>query len=215
MSAAAKNGTTVLWWPGKLLSEDDLRRHWTSQGELVLGSRTIVTPLAWDWLRARHVQVRREVTDTVPASAGAPNAAWGIAEETPSEVVAAAIKALTLEGRSLTRLAGRTGPLAPWIRSFARAVAAGDPAALCLFCQEPALAACLANKVTGVRAVTVAAAAQLGSLQKTLGPNFYAIAAAGRTYFELRQLLQRITAVTPSCPPDLATTLTELEHAHR
>src|SRR5262249_40996297 len=95
-------------------------------------------------------------SDPSSALRAAAKAVWGLTEEIPSDTVAAALKAL--DG-SLARVADRAGSLPQWIRSLANAVAAGDPAGICLFCQEPGLAACLANKVTGVRAASVGAAA--------------------------------------------------------
>jgi hypothetical protein len=200
MSAAANNGASVLSWPGRLLSEEDLRRHWKSQAEIVLGTRTIVTPLAWDWLRSKKIQVRR---DERPAPAVA-TTGWAFAEEAKSALVDAAVKALRQEGRTLRAIERGTTPLAIWFKTLAVAVAGGDPSGVVLFCREPGLAACVANKIDGVRAASVSQASQLASLQKSLGPNLLATAIEGRTFFEIRQLLRQATAVEPSCPTDLA-----------
>jgi hypothetical protein len=216
MSGAAKNGTTVLCWPGRLLSEEDLRRHWASQVELVLGPRTIVTPLAWDWLKARKVHVRRDEPSSQKAAAPSSDAAWGYASASTAKEVAAAARALALDGRKLRRIELASGPLPGQVRGLAKTVVAGDPQGICLFCEEPGIVACLANKTSGVRAANPASFAHLASLQKLLGPNFYAIGVPGRTYFELRQLLRRATDVAPACPESLRPALTELDgHAHR
>jgi hypothetical protein len=201
MSASANNGASVLSWPGQLLSEEDLRRHWTNQVEIVLGAKTIVTPLAWDWLRSQKIQVRR---DERPVPAATENAGWAYAEETKSALVDAAVKALRQEGRMLRAMERGTTPLAMWFKTLAVAVACGDPSGVLLFCREPGLAACVANKVDGVRAASVSQASQLASLQKALGPNLLAATIEGRTFFEIRQLLRQATAVEPTCPNDFA-----------
>ena len=46
----------VLRWTGKLLSADDLRRHWTGQRELIVLGQAIVTPLAVDELKKHGVR---------------------------------------------------------------------------------------------------------------------------------------------------------------
>ena len=62
MSANQDNADAhVLHWSGKLLSADDLRKHWNSQRELVLSRQTLITPLALDELRA----TREELTEKV------------------------------------------------------------------------------------------------------------------------------------------------------
>src|SRR4029450_6047390 len=68
----------VLCWPGRLLAEDNLRRHWTSQREIVLGPKTIVTPLALDFLKGKRVAIRR---DDKASDNGVSTGTWGIAVE--------------------------------------------------------------------------------------------------------------------------------------
>ena len=183
----------VLWWPGRLLAEDDLRRHWTSQAEIVLGTKTIVTPLAWDFLRGKRIAIRREdkKSDT------GVSATWGYAEQTPSSLVAAAIKAL--DGRALIAMENARGDIVSWVRTIAQKVATGSPAGALVFSHEPGLTACVANKIRGVRAAAVSQPGEVKALQKILGPNLFAVA-EGRTFFELRQIVKLATESAPVNP---------------
>jgi hypothetical protein len=193
----------ILCWPGRLLSADDLRRHLTSQREIVLAPRTVVTPLALDELRGKGVRIRREEQASCRASAGT----WGYAEEAPDALVAAALGALAREGKTLLALSGKS-PV-EWAR------AAVQTPGVVAVCGDPGLACCVANRLKGVRAVAVESAKQASRARQTLGANFLAVEMPGRTVFELRQILK--AALAPAaCPADIAKTLQELDgHAHR
>ena len=209
----AASATTVLWWPGRLLAEDDLRRHWTSQREIVLSPKTIVTPLALDFLKGKRIAIRREekVSD-----AGAPmGVVWGIVEETSSPLVDAAMNALNQEGRSLSILSG-SGEWIARLRGIATKLANGNPPGVVVVSEQPGLAACIANKTSGVRAASVSQAAEVVALREMLGPNMFVLTTTGRTFFELRQLLKTATASPPICPVPMSKTLREVDgHAHR
>lgn len=191
---------TSLWWPGRLLTEDDLRRHWMSQGEVVIGTRTIVTPLAWDLLRSKRVAVRREdkASDT-PLST-----TWGYAVETPSPLAAAAIRGIE---RPLAAMESAKGDTIAWLKSIAAQVAKGTPVGAVVVNQEPGLAAYVANTVRGIRAAAVSQPGEVKALQKALGPNVFAVPLT-RTYFELRQIVKLVTESAPACPK-------ALEEVHR
>ena len=205
----ATNDSAILCWPGRLLSADDLRRHLTSQKEIVVASKTIVTPLAIDELRGKGVRLRREeVAGHVAMANGKTAGSWGYAQETPDALVESALAAIRREGATLVELPGRT-PL-EWARAAAK-----DHAGGIVFCGDPGLVCCVANKLKGLRAAAVSSVKQAAQARRTLGANFLAVETLGRTVFELRQIVR--TALQPaSCPPDVGKLLGELDgHAHR
>ena len=179
-------------WPGRVLCEDDLRRYWTGQSEILVAQGTVVTPLAVDWLRSKRVAVRRGLATSDKAM----SPTWGWTEQTPTPLVQTAVTALLREGRALKTLSGPSGTLSRWWRDLADAVTHENPAGAIVFCEHPALAACVANKVDGVRAA-VASPGEIAELQRTMGPNLYAIAPRGRTLFELRTMLRLATNIAP------------------
>lgn len=196
--------TSVLCWPKRLLSADDLRRHLTSQRELVLLPRTVVTPLAADELRARGVRVRWETSPAVEAAASK----WFLALEKSDASIVAAIQAMEREGIVFHRLDAPARKLAETlVANFNGGV---------VFTSDPATVACVANKVAGVRAAMVGNAAQASRAKKNLGANLYAVEIAGPSFFEVRQILRILVTGSTSCPESLAKTLGELDgHAHR
>jgi ribose 5-phosphate isomerase RpiB len=104
-----------------------------------------------------------------------------------------------------------------WARAVAEWIAAGECQGGILFCEDPGLICCVANKVPGLRSVAVATVAQAVRATLTLGPNLVAVEMPGRTFFEVRQILRTLCAVgAPACPAGAACTLQELDgHAHR
>src|SRR5437763_6670121 len=91
----------VLCWPRRVLSADDLRRHLTSQRELQLLPRTIITPLAADELRARGIRITWQDATPAPMQQAC---AWGYAQQRPDVAVAGAVQALERDGIRLAVL---------------------------------------------------------------------------------------------------------------
>jgi Ribose/Galactose Isomerase len=207
MSGNGQIDAQVLCWPRRVLSADDLRRHLTSQRELQLLPRTVVTPLAADELKARGIRVTWRAPQPIAEKAGG----WGCAQERPDATVAAAVQALERDGTKLVALEMPAG--SPW--SVSEAV--GRCAGVVVFCGDPALLCCVANKVAGVRAAVVATPQAAVRVRQSLAANLLAVEMPGRTFFELRQMLRTICGTGPACcPAELAKTLKELDgHAHR
>lgn len=198
MSASPE--TLVLTWPGRVLAEEDLRRQSAPFGEVVLSAKTLVTPLAHDWLKARKIAVRRA---EVNAAAPSAKATWGVASDGPYPLVGAAVAASRSEGRVLADLPGPEGCLASWARKLTTDIYQGHVAGIVTFVREPGLVACIANKTSGVRAVTFADAREWAGLRAALGPNFLAIGPEGRSAFELGRMLAVATESAPALPASL------------
>ncbi|MBI1830097.1 MAG: hypothetical protein HYR84_01440 [Planctomycetes bacterium] len=200
--------TGVLCWPKKLLSAEDLRRHLTSQREVLVLPKTVITPLAADELKAKGVRVRFQATNGAEESK-APANAWAYAMDKPDATVASAVQALGRDGIVLAQV-DFTDPrrFAQWIVSERRGGIA--------FCGDPATLCCIANKIAGVRAAAVVSVAQIVGIKKRLAANVFAIEPAGRTFFEVRQMLKAIVTGDSNCPAEIAKVLQELDgHAHR
>jgi ribose 5-phosphate isomerase RpiB len=209
MDSNASTSANVLVWPKRVLSADDLRRHLTSQRELLLLPRTVITPLAADELKAKGVRV---VWEKPKAEQAAPRGTWLVGQEKSDGTSAAAIDALVHEGFTL-RISEIAGPKC--IRQFAEQVIMDQTVGI-LFYGDPGVACCIANKVAGIRAVAVFNAAQVTQAKTTLGANLFAMNTAGLTYFEVRQMLRSIISDAAKGCDRIATLLQELDgHAHR
>jgi hypothetical protein len=200
----------VLRWPGRVVSAVDLVRHLNGQRRLLLTGNAILTPNAIDELRQRGVTVERE-SDT---PAVAPN--WGCGQDWPHASVHSALQALEREGLRFRPLSeSNGGSSASWARSVAECVSQGTCCGGVIFCENPALVCCVANKIAGLRAATVTTLGQLGRALEALAPNLIAVEMPGRTFFEVRQILRTVWA-NRTCPEGVACTLKELDgHAHR
>jgi hypothetical protein len=147
---------------------------------------------------------------------GQNGAGWGLAVEgQPTAMLRAALCAAARDGCRPDALPACDGEPCTWVRRVAECLRSGKCRAAVLFCTDPGLACCLANKVPGVRAVAVGTVAQAARALARLGANLLVVEAAGRTYFECRQIL-RLCGAGAACPPEVAAILRELDgHAHR
>ena len=205
----------VLHWPGRVLAADDLRRSLNGRRELVLSPGTVITPLAREQLRDGGVRVVRQAREEAPAPAAVP---WGYAQDRPHPVVRSAVQALEHDGLRVRELqSAGDGLVCRWARAVAECLARGECAGGVLFCQDPGLVCCVANKVPGLRAVAVTTVGQAARATLTLGANLLAVEMPGRTFFEVRQILRTLYTANPTgCPDGVACTLRELDgHAHR
>lgn len=152
---------------------------------------------------------RREPTATAPT--------WGYAQEQPNAMVGTAVQALRREGIALKELTSSSeNSTGHWARALAECVARGECQGGVVFCQDPGLVCCVANKLAGLRAVPVMTVSQTGQALLTLAANLVAVQMPGRTFFEIRQILRLICSPNGGCPDGVACTLRELDgHAHR
>ena len=202
----------ALRWTGRVLAHDDVRRRVNGHGELILSPATVVTPLAEEQLREQGVRLVRE---TVRPQTAQP--AWGIAQDHRHPLIDSAVRSLEREGIALRPLPGCDGSDCRWGLALGACLKRGDCCGGVIFCGDPGLICCVANKTTGVRAVPVTTISQAARATRTLGANVLAVEMPGRTFFEIRQILRMLCLMTAAtCPPDVACVLQELDgHAHR
>jgi hypothetical protein len=210
----ASTDTHVLHWPDRVVSADALRQRLNGQRELVLAPRTVVTPLASEQLRLNGVRVRRQPDEKQPTV----DKVWGYAQERPQPLVGSAVQSLRRDGLSLQELPpAEKDAVCRWARVVADCIARGECRGGVVFCQDPGLVCCVANKLPGLRAVAVVTVGQAARAALTLGANLVAVEMPGRTFFEVRQILRTLCLPgTADCPDGVACALKELDgHAHR
>ena len=205
-------GAQVLHWQGRVLCADDLRRNLNGHRELVLSAGTVITPLAADELRSLGIRVHRQEKSTTTADG---KGVWGYAQEQPYALVASVIKSLAREGLNLVSLQPAAGTeLSAFAKAVADCVVRGECQGGVVFCSDPGLASCVANKTKGLRAAAAMNINQVSRALKTLGANLIAIEMPGPTFFEIRQMVRRLCKPS-SCPDQVARVLQELDgHAH-
>ena len=204
----------VLRWSGRVLSSSDVVRSLNGHRELVLSPRTVVTPLAAEDLRDRGVTYRRDPVEVPPT----PASVWGYAQGRPHPLVRSAVQALERDGLFLREMGTKINDSpCGWAKALAECVAKGECRGGVVFCDDPGVICCVANKVAGLRAAAVATIAQAARAALTLGPNLIAVEMPGRTFFEIRHILRTLCSPAAlTCPDGIACTLKELDgHAHR
>jgi hypothetical protein len=213
------NGTTtvsshdqVLTWPHRVLSAADLQRSLNGHREVLLAPETVVTPLAGEELRDRGIALRRG-----PAEPRRIQATWGYGQDRPHPLVRSAVQAIEREGWTVRELPCTAGELpCRWAKAVAQCLARGECAGAVLFCADPGLVSCVANKVSGLRAVPASTVGQAARATLSLAANLLVVEMPGRTFFEIRQILRTLFAGAGACPEGVACTLRELDgHAHR
>jgi hypothetical protein len=143
---------------------------------------------------------------------------WGCAVEgKPSVMLLAALRTLRRNGDRPQDLPECDGPACDWFRRVAECLRAGTCRVAVLFCDDPGLACCVANKVPGVRAAAVWTVGQAHRALDGLGANLLVVETADRTFYECKELLRLCRDRAPGgCPPGVACVLEGLDgHAHR
>jgi ribose 5-phosphate isomerase RpiB len=142
---------------------------------------------------------------------------WGWGQDRAYAEVQCARQALARERLTLSDLPAANGDIGRWARAVAECVQRGSCCGGVVFCQDPALVCCIANKLPGVRAAPVTTIAQAAQAMLSLGANLLAVQMPGRTFFEVRQILRQFcNGAARACPDGVACTLRELDgHAHR
>jgi hypothetical protein len=128
-----------------------------------------------------------------------------------------ALQSLRRDGIEPAPLAVCQGEPCRWVRQIAECLLQGECCGAVLFCYDAGLASCVANKVPGVRAASVASIPQAEQALTRLGANLLSVEQVGRTFYEFKQIL-RLCCTRPAvcCPPGIACILQELDgHAHR
>ncbi|MFO0876468.1 MAG: RpiB/LacA/LacB family sugar-phosphate isomerase [Gemmataceae bacterium] len=150
-------------------------------------------------------------------NANGQQAIWGYGFDRDHAMVQAAVRMLMREQVALRPLHCPPGDAAcHWAKSVAHCLATGECQGGVLFCADPGLVACVANKVPGIRAVPVTTVNQCARATLTLAANLLVVEMPGRTFFEIRQILRTLVTNGAACPDGVACTLRELDgHAHR
>src|SRR5262245_56604857 len=88
-------------------------------------------------------------------------AAMGYSQDRPHAWIPSAVAGLKREGLVLKELPGPGGELpCSWARALAECLVRGDCAGAVVFCHDPGLVCCVANKVAGLRAIPVCTVGQ-------------------------------------------------------
>lgn len=176
-----------------VVTADVLEEKVAGRSNVFVGERAIVTPSARDWLRHNNVEL---IHETNAASAGVTASI-----EMKSDKLVITHSASQTIDRVLEDAGQRSN--GGWNR---KSVESADEAAnksigelrressrmIVVLTSEPEVAACLANRNEKVKAAVVADAAAVARVKSSLDGNVFVIDPAGRSFFELRNILRQI-----------------------
>ncbi len=156
---------------------------------VVVARTAVLTPSAWDFVRARGISLCRD--DGGLAGSSSNRARWLVVQVgSLPEAQRAARDALTdfADGAELTSVdcVNRAAEQAAQAVAAARRVV--------VLAREAERVACLANRNSSVRAAVVWQAARIPTVRQSLDPNVWVVDPSGRTYFELKNLLKKLVA---------------------
>lgn len=172
-----------------VITADVLAEKAANQKSVIVGERAIVTPSARDWLRHNKVELIHETT-----------AAAASAEVKSDKLVITHSASQTID-RVLEDAVRQTS--GGWNRKSADST---DEAAkkaigelrressrvIVVLTSEPEVVACLANRNEKVKAAVVADVAGVARVKSGLDGNVFVVDPAGRSFFELRNILRRV-----------------------
>ena len=176
-----------------VITADVLTEKVTGQKHVVVGERAIVTPSARDWILHNKVALIHEKT---AASTAAPAS---VKEKSDNLVITHST------GQTIDRVLEDAGRQTNggWNR---KNVESADGAAkkaigelrressrvIVVLTSEPEVAACLANRNEQVKAAVVGDTAAVARVKSELDGNVFVVDPAGRSFFELRNILRRV-----------------------
>jgi len=176
-----------------VITADVLAEKVAGQKHVVVGERAIVTPSARDWVRHNKVALIHVKT------AASTEAQASVKEKSDKLVITHSA------GQTIDRVLEDAGRQTNggWNR---KNVESADEAAkkaigelrressrvIVVLTSEPEVAACLANRNEQVKAAVVADAAAVARVKFGLDGNVFVVDPAGRSFFELRNILRRV-----------------------
>jgi len=211
----AVNAGPNLSWSGRLLTLDDLRPYLASLRELTVGTATIVSPLVLDELRDRKIVLRRDGQTGTKTTLAGSKAGLGYAIQGSDALAASAVKSLERDGLTLVSWSPKGKDAAGWAWSLGLLVKEQARTGLA-FASDPALIACIAGKVSGVRPAQVASGLQVSRAMTGFGANLLMVESGSRTFFELKQILKAAATTAASSSAEVERIFKEVDgHAHR
>jgi len=171
-----------------IITADLLAENAAGRSVVEVCSRAVVTPSARDWLKQNKVELSRG--SSAKASSNNGKSEWLLVVQTAGEAVEA-----VLDDAGRSGAIGSHRETASDAASAAKvAVAAVERGGKCVvFSAEPEIVACLANRNEKVRAAVVADAATVDRVKSGFDGSAFVVDPTGQSFFELRNLLRRIS----------------------
>ena len=172
----------------KVITEDVLERHFNGAvtGCLVISANAVVTPTGRDFLKRNAINVTRQ-TASAASNTGAANWLAVVVQTCP--VLTGVLNDFCGTGNIHWKRI-EAPKLTEAVELAIGLLCRGDASGVIVFTDEPHTAACRANRNEKIRAAATAEVETVRQVQKQMNANWFCIDSAGRSYFELRNLLR-------------------------
>lgn len=166
---------------------------------LRFGPKSLLTPSAHDWLRARKLSWSREVGASINNSTASTASKRRLLISTVTPTVRAVQSTLSRElpgwGCDLI------GKATEVVETATRLLATAEAELVVAFSDRAELITCYANRSPKIRAAVASSIETLTAMAKSLGANLLVIDPTGRSYIELRNILRACAALGRPQPP--------------
>ena len=180
-----------------VITEDVLQCQLNGATAINIGAKSIVTPSGRDFLRTHKISWTRQAT----AISTSGTSRWLAVIVQSADSISAALDdaSHSQSGTWKSDLAGSAEEAADLaVSALCRAESDGGV----VFAAHAHLAACRANRNKQVRAAVVNDVASITAVAQAMGVNLLAISPAGKSYFEIRNMLRAFTAAGIPRVPD-------------
>jgi hypothetical protein len=179
---------------GELLEQ---RLNGNSQRTIRIGPKAVLTPSARDFLKQRNIEWTRLEKNAAPATN---SGIWKaiVASSTPALASALDEIGKTAGTRWERELSGDATEAAT---AAVSALCRGEAVGVAVFAGNAAAVACRANRNAKVRAAVVWSVRCVEAAKRQIGSNLIAVDPAGKSYFELRNLVRAFAADGPPRVP--------------
>lgn len=181
-----------------VITADLLAKQPAGVREIRIGEKSILTPAAIDWLKAKRIvwtrgRPRASATVVNPVSAR-----WCLIQQSVTPVVSG-VKDWLLKQSAGWR-AELSGTVGEAVEQAVGLVTKAEVQGAVIITEVPDVAACRANRNEAVRAAAVAGRTAWTAIRSPLSPNVVCVRPSGLAFMELRNLLKDIGESTPSVP---------------
>jgi len=193
--------------PGAVITAENINRV-PVHSAVIVQPRAIVTPAAWDALRDRRIHLQR---GTVGTTEGLSSGDEG-QKVTPVTINSDLLPLLLIVHNTPAAEQLWQGLSESWRREWSGCpddaaklaigeICRGAAPYVVIFAEQRHRAACLANRHEQVKAVVVQSAGEVKEIRKTLRANVWCVNPAGRSWFELKNLIQHMRAASQKTKP--------------
>lgn len=181
-----------------VITADLLAKQVVGVREIRIGEKSILTPAAADWLKAKRITWTRGRSRAPSMIASPGSARWCLIMQSVTPVVSG-VKDWLLKQSAGWR-AELSGTVGEAVEQAVGLVAKAEIKGAVLITEAPEVAACRANRNVAIRAAAVTGRNSWTSIRSQLSPNIVCVRPSGLAFMELRNLLKDIGESSPTIP---------------